>query len=127
MPVAKEQTRYVIKCVRCSRNVPTRTRGFPSKAILVICTGCGHRGRYSPSSIFPDNQIQSQGSATELATRIERFENALTVEELAKLLAVSTKKIYRCTARGELPSFRLGYSIRLDPSVVSRWLRSKEN
>lgn len=49
----------------------------------------------------------------------------LTAEELAALLNVSEKTIYRWSKSGSLPSVRLGALVRFEPATVSLWLRER--
>ena len=59
---------------------------------------------------------------------IEELENrheTMKVGELAALLRVTDKHIYKMVARGQLPSFRLGAAIRIDPRAVADSLRRK--
>lgn len=60
----------------------------------------------------------------DLAACIEVGKKALTVVELAALLSVSTKQLYKMIRRGDIPSFRIAGSIRMDPVPTARWLRS---
>lgn len=57
---------------------------------------------------------------------LESRKEALNVEQVAKLLGVSEKKIYRLTAAGVLPSFRVGNAIRFDGQDMADWLRRKK-
>ena len=50
-----------------------------------------------------------------LADRLERYERALTAEELAGLLAVSRVTIFKQAKAGRIPSFRIGTCVRFDP------------
>jgi excisionase family DNA binding protein len=61
----------------------------------------------------------------DLATRIERRKEALTVPELAAFIRLSRKQVYALTARGIIPSYRIRGSIRFDPHRVADWLRSQ--
>jgi excisionase family DNA binding protein len=61
---------------------------------------------------------------SDIATLIERRRNALTVPELAELLAISDKQVYSLIKRGSLPSYRIASSVRLDPAETADWLRS---
>jgi excisionase family DNA binding protein len=61
----------------------------------------------------------------DLATQIERRRNALDVPELAGLLKMSRQKIYNLIQKGEIPSYRIAGSIRLDPATTAIWLRSQ--
>jgi excisionase family DNA binding protein len=60
----------------------------------------------------------------DLATQIERRRNALDVRELAGL-KMSRQKIYNLIQKGEIPSYRIAGSIRLDPATTAIWLRSQ--
>jgi excisionase family DNA binding protein len=59
------------------------------------------------------------------ATQIERQRKALTVEELADILASSTKQVYSLVKRGKILSIRIASSIRFDPASTAHWIRSK--
>jgi excisionase family DNA binding protein len=56
---------------------------------------------------------------------LESRREALTVQEVAKLLGVSDRHIYEMIADGRLLAFHVGKSIRLDPQDVADWLRQK--
>jgi len=59
---------------------------------------------------------------------IEELENrreTMKVGELAALLRVTDKHVYKLVAQGQLPSFRLGAAIRIDPRAVTDLLRRK--
>ena len=54
---------------------------------------------------------------------LENCEEALNVSQVAELLGVSPKKIYRLAAAGVLPSFRVGSAVRFDAQDMADWLR----
>jgi excisionase family DNA binding protein len=56
---------------------------------------------------------------------LEGRRELLTAEELAALLNVSEKTVYRWGKSGSLPSVRLGAAVRFEPAVVSVWLRER--
>ena len=60
-----------------------------------------------------------------LAEIVEGKKEALRVEELARILDVSIKKIYRMAAKGQIPSLKISSSIRFDPHDVAVWLRGQ--
>jgi hypothetical protein len=60
-----------------------------------------------------------------IADTIERWGRMLTVKELAHLLAESPKTTYARVKRGSQPATLVGSSIRFDPYVTAKWLRSK--
>lgn len=61
----------------------------------------------------------------DLPTRIAQRRRALTVAELADFLSLSTKQVYELIKQGQIPSYRIGGSIRLDPGPTARWLREQ--
>jgi excisionase family DNA binding protein len=64
-------------------------------------------------------------STLDLPSRIERRRKALTVSELAELISLSPKQVYKLVQQGHLPSYRIAGSIRLDPITTAQWLRSQ--
>jgi excisionase family DNA binding protein len=62
-----------------------------------------------------------------LAEIVEGKKEALRVTEVARILDVSIKKIYRMAALGQIPSLKISNSIRFDPHEVAAWLRSQSS
>ncbi len=62
-----------------------------------------------------------------LAEIVEGKKEALRVAEVAQILDVSIKKIYRMAARGQIPSLKICSSIRFDPHDIAVWLRSQSS
>jgi excisionase family DNA binding protein len=62
-----------------------------------------------------------------LAEIVEGKKEALRVTEVARILDVSIKKIYRMAALGQIPSLKISNSIRFDPHEVAMWLRNQSN
>jgi excisionase family DNA binding protein len=60
-----------------------------------------------------------------LVEELESRRGGIKVAELANILGVDDKHIYRMAARGQLPSFRVGGAVRFDPQEVAKWLREK--
>jgi excisionase family DNA binding protein len=60
-----------------------------------------------------------------LAEIVEGKREALRVAEVARILDVSIKKIYRMAAKGQIPSLKISNSIRFDPQDIAGWLRSQ--
>jgi excisionase family DNA binding protein len=50
---------------------------------------------------------------------------ALTVKELAKILSLSEREIYKLAASYQIPHFKIGTSVRFDPPAVIVWLEAK--
>lgn len=62
-----------------------------------------------------------------LAEIVEGKKEALRVVEVARILDVSIKKIYRMAANGQIPSLKICNSIRFDPQDIAVWLRSQSS
>lgn len=50
---------------------------------------------------------------------------ALVVTDIAELLRISERQVYKLVAAHRIPCFKIGGSIRFDPSAISVWLRDK--
>jgi excisionase family DNA binding protein len=50
----------------------------------------------------------------------------LPVRDVADLLAVSEKTIYRMISAGELPALHVRSQIRVDPDKLAAWLEQRE-
>ena len=62
----------------------------------------------------------------DLADSLETRATALTVSEVALLLNVSERQVYKLAAEGHIPCFKPGNSIRFDPAAVAAWLRAQK-
>ncbi len=52
----------------------------------------------------------------------------LTADEIARVLSVSRKTIYKLTENGTLPCIRIGRAVRFDPADVEAFLQqAKQN
>jgi predicted DNA-binding transcriptional regulator AlpA len=60
-----------------------------------------------------------------LAEIVEDKKEALRVAAVARILDVSSKKIYRMAAKGQVPSLKISNSIRFDPHDIAVWLRDQ--
>jgi excisionase family DNA binding protein len=61
----------------------------------------------------------------DLADSLEKRATALTVSDVASLLNISERQVYKLAADGRIPSFKIGNSIRFDPAAFAAWLRQK--
>ena len=57
----------------------------------------------------------------ELKTR----RKAMTVKEVADILSLSEREIYKLAATNRIPHFRIGASVRFDAAAISVWLEEK--
>ena len=51
--------------------------------------------------------------------------SALTVKEVAEILSLSQREIYKLAAMNQIPHFKVGSSVRFDPSTVLVWLEAR--
>ena len=62
----------------------------------------------------------------DLADSLEQRTTALAVSDVAELLNISERQVYKLASDGSLPSFRIGGSVRFNPSAMAAWLRATE-
>lgn len=60
-----------------------------------------------------------------LAESLEKRSTALTVPDVAALLNISARQVYKLASGGNIPCFRIGGSVRFDPSEFAAWLRQR--
>jgi excisionase family DNA binding protein len=60
-----------------------------------------------------------------LADSLRGRTSALNVSEIAELLNVSERQVYKLVAEHRIPCFKIGGSIRFDPFAIAIWLRQK--
>lgn len=46
----------------------------------------------------------------------------ITTEDVAKILRLSNVTVRKMVSDGRIPHFKVGRSVRFDPSVLERWL-----
>ena len=51
------------------------------------------------------------------------YKGALTAKQLAELLNISPKTVFKMAKAGRIPSFRVGSAVRFDARLVIDWLR----
>jgi len=50
---------------------------------------------------------------------------AMNVREVAEVLKISEREIYRLAAANRIPHFRIGSSVRFDPVAVATWVEEQ--
>ena len=60
-----------------------------------------------------------------LAELVEEKTEALRVRDVARILDVSAKQIYKMAAKGQIPSMRIANTVRFDPHDFATWLRTR--
>jgi hypothetical protein len=64
-------------------------------------------------------------SRPDLASRIEARNSAWTVDDLALLLEMSPKTLYKMAKSERIPAIRIDGMIRFDPALTAEWLRAR--
>ena len=75
--------------------------------------------RASVSAVDIQDMPETKGT---LIDHIRSHQKALTVQQLAALLNLSSKYIYALVKSNRLACIRIGSSVRLDPKTTADWL-----
>ena len=76
------------------------------------------------SEIKFTEQEQAEIETLTLTKKIARgAKGALTAKQLAELLNISPKTIFKMAKAGRIPSFRIGTAVRFDARLIVDWLR----
>ncbi|HLH36279.1 MAG TPA: helix-turn-helix domain-containing protein [Alloacidobacterium sp.] len=58
---------------------------------------------------------------------LEQKRGALRANDIAQILDLSEKQIYKLAATGEIPSLRIANSVRFDPHDFAAWLKARSS
>jgi excisionase family DNA binding protein len=75
-----------------------------------------------PERIVREDSSKSVGGLTDC---LDGKRRALVVTDIAELLSISERQVYKLVAAHSIPCFKIGGSIRFDPSAIAVWLRQK--
>jgi excisionase family DNA binding protein len=70
---------------------------------------------------------QLSRQTTGLVDSLQGKTRALRIGDVARLLNVSERFVYKLVAEKCIPHFRIGGSIRFDPVITANWLSQKMN
>ena len=71
-------------------------------------------------------QEQAEIETLTLTKKIARdVKGALTAKQLAAMLAISPKTVFKLAKAGRIPSFRVGSAVRFDARHIIDWLRKQ--
>ena len=71
-------------------------------------------------------QEQAEIQTLTLTKKIARdVKGALTAKQLAAMLAISPKTVFKLAKAGRIPSFRVGSAVRFDARHIIDWLRKQ--
>jgi excisionase family DNA binding protein len=79
------------------------------------------RGARVSSLAMPDDKWGAL--CVGLCAQLRSTKKAMTVPELAAMLAVSERHVYALVQKGEIPSFKIGSAVRFDPEALWTWLQ----
>ena len=78
------------------------------------------------SDIKFTTQEQAEMETLTLTKKIARdIKGALTAKQLAEMLNISPKTVFKLAKAGRIPSFRVGSAVRFDARLVIDWLRKQ--
>jgi excisionase family DNA binding protein len=78
------------------------------------------------TSVKFTEQEQAEIETLTLTKKIARgAKGALTAKQLAEMLNISPKTIFKLAKAGRIPSFRIGTAVRFDGRLVIDWLRKQ--
>jgi excisionase family DNA binding protein len=74
---------------------------------------------------LPERFSRTDEIAVGIADCLDGRRHALVVTDIAELLRISERQVYKLVAAHRIPCFKIGGSIRFDPLAISVWLRQK--
>jgi excisionase family DNA binding protein len=70
---------------------------------------------------------QAEVETLTLTKKISRgMKGALTAKQLAELLNINRKTVFKLAKAGRIPSFRVGAAVRFDARLIIDWLRKQQ-
>ena len=70
-------------------------------------------------------ELMAAGEFETLVSHIRSRRRAWTAAELADVLSMSAKHILKMAKEQRIPSYRIGGSVRFDPSATADWLERR--
>jgi hypothetical protein len=64
--------------------------------------------------------------SSDIPTKIEAVDHAMTALELSAILSISKSSLYAQAKRHSIPCFYVAGSIRFDPHRIAAWLRGED-
>ncbi len=78
---------------------------------------------FFPPGMSGQYQTPERAPIKSLADHIAGMRKALTVKQVAELLAMSPRTVQQWAKNGRLPAIRHGSLTRFDPIQLARWVR----
>ena len=64
--------------------------------------------------------------AFSILEEVEKLSGLLDAKQVAALFKIKAQTVYEMAASKDIPSFKLGGSLRFDPRSLGYWLRKKD-
>ncbi len=79
----------------------------------------------SPTRLTIEERAEVEALETLTLTRkiLRSAKGALTAKQLAEVLNISPKTVFKLAKAGRIPSFRVGTAVRFDARLIVDWLR----
>jgi excisionase family DNA binding protein len=74
---------------------------------------------------FTEKEQAEIVTSTLTQTIARNVKGALTAKQLAGMLNISPKTVFKLAKAGRIPSFRVGSAVRFDARLVIDWLRKQ--
>jgi excisionase family DNA binding protein len=82
-----------------------------------------HRGSNTRLTIEERAEIEALETLTLTRKLLRSAKGALTAKQLAEVLNISPKTVFKLAKAGRIPSFRVGTAVRFDARLIVDWLR----
>ena len=83
--------------------------------------------RRSHTRLTIEERAEVEALETLTLTRklLRSAKGALTAKQLAEVLNISPKTVFKLAKAGRIPSFRIGTAVRFDARLIVDWLRKQ--
>ena len=106
--------------------MPKKTLELPRRKLRTIPHTGGMKTTYTPQELA-DIAAQMPTLPTGTITKkiAKTGPGAMTAKELAGLLSISTKTLYKMIKENRIPCMRIGDLVRFDRQITIEWIRAR--
>jgi excisionase family DNA binding protein len=62
----------------------------------------------------------------DIVAKLKALRGLIGARTVAELLGLKPATVYKMARLNQVPCFRVGYSIRFDPSAIASWLQTRQ-
>jgi excisionase family DNA binding protein len=84
-----------------------------------------HSRSHTRLTIEERAEVEALENLTLTRKILRSAKGALTAKQLAEVLNISPKTVFKLAKAGRIPSFRVGTAVRFDAQLVVDWLRKQ--